>query len=58
MFMPGYRQGLHGPLLDYTMKKYEGHRTIPLLVGKVLQDLESSFKATLQVKLEDKLRTA
>jgi hypothetical protein len=56
--MAGYRQGLHGPLLDYTIKKYKGHRTIPLLVGKELEDLESSFKAAQQVKLEDKLRTA
>ena len=28
-FMSGYRQGLDGPLLDYTMKKYSGHRRIP-----------------------------
>ena len=27
--MSGYRQGLDGPLLDYTMKKYSGHRRIP-----------------------------
>lgn len=30
-FMSGYRQGLHGPLLDYAMKKYKGHRMIKVL---------------------------
>ena len=29
LFMDGYRQGLDGPLLDYSMKKYSSHRTIP-----------------------------
>jgi hypothetical protein len=28
-FMSGYREGLSGPLLDFTMKKYKCHRTIP-----------------------------
>jgi len=28
-FMDGYRAGLVGPLLDYAMKKYKGHRMIP-----------------------------
>ena len=28
-FMSGYREGLEGPLLDYTMKRYKGHRCIP-----------------------------
>jgi hypothetical protein len=27
--MSGYRQGLDGPLLDYTMRKYSGYRRIP-----------------------------
>ena len=31
-FMSGYRQGLDGPLLDYTMKTYSGHRRIPDIV--------------------------
>jgi transposase len=29
-FMSGYRAGLSGPLLDFTMKQYKSHRTIPL----------------------------
>ena len=28
-FMDGYRRGLEGPLLDYVMKKYSSHRSIP-----------------------------
>lgn len=28
-FMSGYRLGLVGPLLDYTMRRYSGHRRIP-----------------------------
>eukprot|EP01040_Poterioochromonas_malhamensis_P016810 gene16810-19178_t len=28
-FMQGYRIGLHGPVLDYAMKKYKSHRRIP-----------------------------
>ena len=31
-FMSGYRQGLDGPLLDYTMRKYSGHRGIPDII--------------------------
>jgi hypothetical protein len=27
--MSGYREGLEGLLLDYTMKKYRSHRAIP-----------------------------
>ena len=28
-FMQGYRDGLVGPLLDYAIRKYSGHRAIP-----------------------------
>jgi len=28
-FMDAYRRGLTGPLLEYAMKKYSGHRRIP-----------------------------
>ena len=31
-FMTGYRQGLHRPLLGYTMKKYSEHRRIPDII--------------------------
>jgi len=33
-YMSGYRKGLTGPLLDYAVKKYKGHRRIPLSVTK------------------------
>ena len=39
-FMSGYRQGLDGPLLDFTMKKYSGHRRIP---DVVLFEVEAAF---------------
>ena len=29
-FMSGYREGLVGPELDYAVKKYRGHRSIPV----------------------------
>ena len=38
-FMDGYRQGLDGPLLDFSMKKYSSHRTIPLGVIKSLESV-------------------
>ena len=28
-FMTGYQVGLDGPMLDYAMKKFKGHRNIP-----------------------------
>ncbi len=31
-YMSGYRRGLQGPLLDYALKKYKGHRMIPAFV--------------------------
>ena len=39
-FMSGYRQGLDGPLLDYTMKRYSGHRRIP---DVVLVEVQAAF---------------
>ena len=40
-FMSGYRQGLVGSLLDYTQRKYKGHRTIPAFV---ISDLEKEYE--------------
>ena len=40
-FMSGYRQGLVGSLLDYTQRKYKGHRTIPAFV---ITDLEKEYE--------------
>ena len=39
-FMSGYRHGLTGNLLDYTQKKYKGHRTIP---NFVITDLQNEY---------------
>lgn len=36
-FMDGYRKGLSGPILDYTLKKCKKHRSIPVeIVARVL----------------------
>jgi hypothetical protein len=39
-FMDGYRKGLHGPVLDYAMKKYSSHRRIP---AGVLDDIQREY---------------
>mmetsp|Transcript_29755 Transcript_29755/g.28453 ORF Transcript_29755/g.28453 Transcript_29755/m.28453 type:complete len:217 (+) Transcript_29755:164-814(+) len=45
-FMSGYRAGLSGPLLDFTMKKYKSHRTIPVgIVDTVTQQFDNHLKA-------------
>jgi hypothetical protein len=44
-FMSGYRAGLSGPLLDFTMKKHKSHRTIPLgIVDIVVQQFDEHLK--------------
>ena len=32
-FLSGYRRGYQGPILDYIMRKYKSHRTIPLTIA-------------------------
>ena len=45
-FMSGYRAGLSGPLLDFTMKKYKSHRSIPVgIVETVTQQFDEYLKA-------------
>ena len=41
-FMSGYRHGLTGNLLDYTQRKYKGHRAIP---NFVITDLHKEYDA-------------
>ena len=36
-FMSGYRSGFTGAVLDYVMKKYKGHRRIPLMLDREIQ---------------------
>jgi hypothetical protein len=38
--MSGYRIGLTGGMLDYAVKKYHGHRTIP---AHLLNDLRQEY---------------
>lgn len=47
-FMQGYRVGLHGPVLDYAMKKYKSHRCIPNTA--TYQDLQNEMKAEIKRK--------
>ena len=45
-FMSGYRAGLSGPLLDFTMKRYKSHRSIPLgIVDTVTKDFNDYLDA-------------
>jgi hypothetical protein len=46
-FMDGYRQGFDGPLLDFSMKKYSSHRTIP---SGVIKTFELDYAAYLKSK--------
>ena len=50
-FMIGYKEGLQGPLLDFTMKKYKSHRSIPSGVKTLL---EADYKKYLDIKKERK----
>ena len=47
-----YRRGLQGPLLDYAMRKYRGHRTIPSFV---IKELRTEFNEKYNFKLNDNL---
>ena len=46
-FMCGYRHGLVGSLLDYTQRKYKGHKTIPAFI---ISDLEKEYEDNCQMK--------
>ena len=52
-FMEGYRLELHGPVLDYAMKKYRGHRTIP---GDQVQLIREEFTVHQAIKRENQLK--
>jgi transposase len=56
-FMSGYQNGLHGPLLDYVMRKYSGHRTIPVFVGAELEALEQEYNSQREDKMTAKLNS-
>ena len=52
-FMEGYRAGLKGPLLDYAMKRYRGHRTITAEQVRVITE---EFDKKQAIKREQQLR--
>ena len=55
-FMDGYRKGLSGPTLDYTLKKSKSHRTIPQsIIDEVQGEGTKSYKAYLKNKKARKL---
>ena len=49
-FMSGYREGLEGPLLDYTMKKYRSHRCVPTGLKTLLEADFREYKAKKSTK--------
>lgn len=51
--MSGYRHGLEGPVLDYAMRKYRGHRLIP--EGVVVQ-MEKQYEDRLNKKSKKRSR--
>jgi hypothetical protein len=54
-FMDGYRLGLTGPMLDYAVKKYKGHRRLPPIPG--LKDLiELNFVNYQRIKKEKMMK--
>jgi hypothetical protein len=47
-FMTGYKIGLDGPLLDFAMRKYRGHRTIP---PEMKEEIRKEFNEKRESKL-------
>ena len=47
--MTGYRLGLHGPELEFAMKKYKSHRRIP---ADELQHIHEQFVQKREQKIE------
>ena len=54
-FRSGYRQNLKGPLLDYAMKEYTSHRTVP---SGVAEELSVEYQKYLKAKAEKKSSSA
>ena len=50
--MSGYREhNLHGPLLDYIMKKYKSHRRIP---DTCTQETIAEYEREMNIKMAKK----
>jgi hypothetical protein len=54
-FMSGYRRGLKGPMLDYVLKKYKGHRVVPQFAANELVNIEGEYKQQRDKLLKAKL---
>jgi hypothetical protein len=52
--MSGYREGLEGPLLDYTMKKYRSHRAIPTGLRTFLEADYKEYRDKKSTKSENR----
>jgi hypothetical protein len=52
-FMSGYRSGLTGVLLDYSVRKYKGHRAIPANIREVLGGIAPSLPPNIYFALAD-----
>ena len=50
-FMSGYRSGLTGVLLAYSVKKYKGHRTIPANIRHLLGNTASTLPTDVRYVL-------
>lgn len=53
-FMDGYVIGLTGTCLDYIVKKYKGHRVVPV---RVIEALETDYLNEMQRKKNKRLKT-
>jgi hypothetical protein len=55
-FMDGYRKGLSGPILDYTLKKCKKHRSIPDSIVERVQGENGDYAKYLASKQRLKYR--
>jgi len=46
-FMSGYRSGLTGTLLAYSVKRYKGHRAIPANIRHILGQLAGNVSSRM-----------
>ena len=48
--MSGYRFGLTGPLLDYSVKKYKGHRCVNQTIINTIEKDYRDHKESIKLK--------
>ena len=49
-YMSGYRFGLTGPLLDYSVKKYKGHRCVNQTIINTIEKDYRDHKESIKLK--------